>query len=690
MSTKWRTVDVVDNFHGTPVADPFRWLENPDDQNTKAFIQEQNQSTFAYLHALPVRDNLRNRLETLWNFPRRQSPGRAGAAYYWSKSDGLQNQPVLYLQPTLDADGDEEARVLIDPNTMNAAGTAELANFSFTKDGRYVAYAISENGSDWQVVRVRDTQTGEDLEDELQFCKFTSLAWTSDGRGFYYTRFPEPGSVPPEDGSNYCQVYWHVRGTDQAEDELVYERPDAKELGFHPIVTDDGKTLMLVVTNGTATETSVYYRPLDGRPVCNADAQGFIRLFDAFDASYSPLGNRDDTFYFLTNKDAPRGRVISVNLGQPEAGAWRTVVPEQDVVLADACFAGGHILLLTMRDAHHELVVYDLVGTHSHDIPLPTLGALLDWYARDDESQVYITFTSFLYPPTVLRHSIADKTTETIFQPKLPTDLSQYETTQVFYTSKDGTKVPMFLTHKKGLRRDGTNPVLLTGYGGFNVSRTPAFSVPPLLLLEQGGVYALANLRGGGEYGDAWHRAGMLQNKQNVFDDFIAAAEYLCDRGYTNPGKLATSGGSNGGLLVSACMLQRPDLYGAVVCGVPVADMLRYHLFTVGRYWVPEYGNAVENPEHFRNMYAYSPLHNVQEGAVYPPILIHTGDTDDRVVPAHPFKLAAALQEKTASADRVWLRIDTAAGHGHGKPVSKQLDEQADIYAFLFDQLQIG
>lgn len=689
MSKQWRTVDVVDNFHGTVVADPYRWLEDPADPDTKAFIQEQNQSTFAYLHALPIRDTLHKRLESLWNFPRRQAPGRAGSTYYWSKNSGLQNQPILYLQPTLDAAGDEQARVLIDPNTMNSTGTAELSNFRFTKDGRYVAYAISENGSDWQVVRIRDTETGEDLQDELHFCKFTNLAWTPDGRGFYYTRFPEPGSVPPEDGSNYSRVYWHVRGTDQKEDVLVYERPDAKEIGFHPIVTDDGRTLLLLVTNGTATETGIYYRPLDGRDAPQADEQGFVRLFEAFDASYQPLGNRADTFYFLTDNDAPRGRVIAIDLQQPDKADWRTVIPEQEVVIADACLAGGSLVLLAMRDAHHELSVYDLEGGFLHDIPLPTLGALLDWHARDNEPELFVTFTSFLFPPTVLRHNVTDKTTEVIFQPDLPTDLSQYETTQVFYPSKDGTQIPMFLTHKKGLQLDGTNPVLLTGYGGFNVSRTPAFSVPPLLLLERGGVYALANLRGGGEYGDAWHRAGMLQNKQNVFDDFIAAAEYLCASGYTNPGKLAISGGSNGGLLVSACMLQRPDLYGAVVCGVPVADMLRYHLFTVGRYWVPEYGNAMENAEHFRFMYAYSPLHNVEKGAEYPPILIHTGDTDDRVVPAHPFKLAATLQERAASADKVWLRIDTAAGHGHGKPVAKQIDEQADIYAFLFDQLHV-
>lgn len=680
MHNTWRQEDVIDNFHGTPVADPYRWLENGDDPATRVFIEAQNEGAFSYLRHLPVRSDLHRRLQALWNFPKNGTPGKAGQQYYWLKNSGLQNQSVLYLQETLDARA--PARALIDPNTLREDGTAALSSFSFCRDGRYVAYSVSESGSDWQQIQVRDTETGEDLTDVIRFCKFTQAAWTVDGRGFYYSRFPEPGTVPPEDSSNFCQVYWHTLHTAQTQDELVYERPDAKELGFQPILTEDGKYLVLIVTTGTATETCIYYRDVNSNG-------SFTRLLDDFDARYDPIGSRGDTFYFLTDANASNGRIIAIDLKQPNPTRWRTIVPEQGVVIEAAQIAGDQLVLRNMRDAHHELKVFGLDGTESHDIPLPALGAVTNWFARDGHNELFVTFTSFLHPPTVLRHNLETQETTTLFQPELPIDLSVYETTQVFYSSKDGTQIPMFLTHRKGLKLDGSNPTLLTGYGGFHLSRTPDFSVPPLLLLERGGVFALANLRGGGEYGDAWHRAGMLEKKQNVFDDFIAAAEFLCEAGYTRTSKLAITGRSNGGLLVSACMLQRPDLFGAVICGVPVADMLRYHRFTVGRYWVPEYGNAQTDPEQFRFMYAYSPLHNVQAGATYPPILIHTGDTDDRVVPAHPFKLAATLQANAASADTVWLRVDTHAGHGHGKPLAKLIDEEADLYAFLFDQLGV-
>ncbi|MDQ0190676.1 S9 family peptidase [Alicyclobacillus cycloheptanicus] len=684
MSISWRKDPIVEDFFGTPVADPYRWLEDPNSPDTQAFVKAQNERTFEYLRSLPTRDKFRDRLKELWNFPRMSAPRRAGERYVFERNDGLQNQAVLYVQDTLDS----EPRVLLDPNALSEDGTVELSGRSFSKDGKWMAWSSSRSGSDRQEIRVRNVETGEDGPDLIRWCKFTNCAWTEDGKGFYYKRFPVPGTVAPEDENHFAQVYWHELGTPQEQDVLIYERPDEKEWGFDPLISDDGRYLLLYVTHGTDSRNRLYYRAIDpAQPGLPAAEAPFTEWLDDFDGAYTYIGNHGSVFYLHTTCQADRGRIIAIDLTNPDKSNWREVVPETEGVLDAVRMVHDHLVAVYLQDAHHEAKVWTLDGRLVDTVELPGIGSITELNGRNRDREAFLAFTSFLYPPTVLRYDVASQSTDVWFRPDVNFKTDDYVTKQVFYTSKDGTRVPMFITHRKDLKLDGSHPALLTGYGGFNISRTPAYAIPPLALLEQGGVYALANLRGGGEYGEAWHRAGMFENKQNVFDDFIAAGEWLVDNGYTSQRKLAITGGSNGGLLVAACMLQRPDLYGAVVCRVPVIDMLRYHLFTVGRYWTTEYGNAAENPEHFKFMIRYSPLHNVQEGASYPPVLIMTADTDDRVVPAHPYKFTATLQEKAASRDQVWLRVEENAGHGHGKPVSKSIEEEADVLAFLFDQL---
>ncbi|MCL6444926.1 MAG: prolyl oligopeptidase family serine peptidase, partial [Alicyclobacillus sp.] len=650
-----RTVPVTDNYHGHVVADPFRWLENQEDPDTQAFVAAQDDRTFAYVRSLPQRPAIYRRLSELWNYVKVSGPGKAGSRYTYFKNDGLQNQAVLYIQD--DVAG--EARVLLDPNGFSEDGTVALTNVSFSHVGRYLAYAVSQSGSDRQEIRVLDVETGEALPDIIRWCKFTHAAWTHDGRGFYYSRFPEPGTVAPEDESNYSQVYWHTLGTEQSEDVLVYERPDQKEWTFHPLVTEDGQYLVLWVSHGTDTRNRIYYRAL-------ADDGSFVRLLDDFDAKYDFIGNQGHIWYFLTNLNAPNGRIIAIDLHRPSRSNWREVVAEGEHPIAFAALAGGRLVLGLSKQAHHELVVHELDGRYLGDVPLPGLGSVVGLHSRADDPELLLSFTSYLQPVSILRYDLEAGVLQPWFTPEVPFDASDYETRQVFYPSRDGTMVSMFITHKKGLALDGRRPTLLYGYGGFFISEMPVYRVPPLVLLEQGGVYATVNLRGGSEYGEDWHRAGMLDQKQHVFDDFISAAEWLCQNGYTNPSKLAINGRSNGGLLVSACMVQRPDLFGVVLCDVPVTDMLRYHKFTVGRFWIPEYGNAEANHEHFHFLIAYSPLHNVQKGVQYPPVLITTADTDDRVVPAHSFKLTATLQANAANPEDVYLRVETKAGHGFG------------------------
>lgn len=662
----------TEEYHGTPVADPYRWLEDPHSAETVAWAAAQNDLTRRFLDALPERPALLQRLTRLWDYPRVSLPWRCGGRFFCFRNSGLQNQPVLCRQDTPDG----PPTPVLDPNTLSEDGTAALTSVAVSEDGRLLAYGVSRSGSDWQELRVRRIDSGEDLGEVLRWCKFTSIAWRHDHAGFFYSRFPEPGSVAPEDESNYNRVYWHQIGTPQAEDRLVYERPDAKELAFSPLISEDGRYLVLEVWHGTDPQNRCYYRPVE------SDGP-FVELLDAADAHYTFLGNVGATMFFQTNLDAPRGRVVAIDLERPERAGWREILPEQDAVIDMCALVNRRLAVVLMRDVRHEVRLYHLDGQPDGAVELPGLGTVTGLSGRLDEEPLLIGFESFLRPPGAFRYDFAARQLVALHASGVDFDADAFETHQVFVTSKDGTRVPVFLTHRRGLALDGGNPTLLYGYGGFNVGVRPVFNPGRLAWLERGGVYAVANLRGGNEYGETWHEAGMLERKQNVFDDFIAAGEWLIAAGYTSPRRLAISGGSNGGLLVAACMTQRPELYGAVVCSVPVIDMLRYHRFTVGRFWVGEYGNAEADPEHFRFLLAYSPLHNIRPGTTYPATLIATAESDDRVVPAHARKFAAALQAADSGANPILLRVERKAGHGLGKPTSKLIEESADVYAFL-------
>lgn len=664
---------VSENYHGTVVADPYRWLEDANSAETLAWVEAQNSVTADYLAAIPVRHNIQQRLTALWDYPKYSVPVKKGERYFFTKNAGLQNQSVLFMQLTLES----EPAVILDPNTFSEDGTAALTNQVFSEDGVLLAYGVSSGGSDWQEIKIRQVDSGTDYPEVIRWCKFSSIAWRHDNSGFYYNRLPEPGTVPEEDSSNYSSVYWHTPGTAQSEDTLIYERPDFKELSFSPFITDDGTYLMLHVWHGTDPQNRVYFREV-------ASNGPFIRLLDEADASYDFIGNSGTIFYFQTNLDAPRGRIIAIDIAHPERENWQELLPQQDDVIAFALMVNEQFVVTYLHDAHHQMKIFTLDGGYVRDIPLPTLGSIFGISGRPHDREMFLDFSSYLYAPSIFRYDFANDTLSLWHGAELDFDPTGYETTQVFYPSKDGTRVPMFLTYRKGLVLDGNNPVLLYGYGGFNVSVTPAFAIGTLVWLENGGVYAVANLRGGGEYGEDWHQAGVLARKQNVFDDFIAAGEWLIANKYTNTRRLAINGGSNGGLLVAACEVQRPDLFGAVVCQVPVIDMLRYHKFTVGRYWVSDYGNAEASAEDFKFLYAYSPLHNVREGVVYPPTLILAADTDDRVVPAHAKKFAATLQAANGGNNPILLRIEMKAGHGLGKPTARVIEERSDILAFLF------
>jgi len=667
--------DVVDDYHGINVPDPYRWLEDPDSPETLAWVEAENGLTRAYLGALPARENVKARLTELLDYPKYSIPWKEGGRYFFLKNDGLQNQPVLYMQKTPDS----EPVVVIDPNELSEDGTVSLNIVGLSKDGTLLAYGTSKSGSDWQEIRIRNVDSGEEYEEVIKWCRATSIAWKHDNRGFFYNRFPKPDTVPEEDQNNYNRVWWHRLGTPQSADQLIYERPDAKELCFPPYITEDGRYLVLYVWHGSEPKNRIYYRDVEGNGP-------FIKLLDEADAAYIPIDNIDTIFYFQTDLDAPRSRVIAIDIENPDRENWREIVPEQADTLSYAAMVNNEFVLGYMHDAHHQLRLYDLNGTFLNEIELPTMGSVAGLSGKREDTEMFLGFTSFLYPMSIFRYDFRTNELVQFRKSEIDFDPSGYKTKQVFYCSKDGTRVPMFITHKKGLKLDGNNPTLLWGYGGFNIGITPSFSVPRLIWLENGGIFAVANIRGGNEYGEAWHESGMLDRKQNVFDDFIAAAEWLIENKYTKPQKLAIEGRSNGGLLVAACMVQRPDLFGAVVCNVPLTDMLRYHRFTVGRWWIPEYGNP-DNLKDFGYIYAYSPLHNVRVGVAYPATLITTADTDDRVVPAHAKKFAATLQAADAGENPILLRVETKAGHGGGKPLSKVIDETSDIYAFLFKEI---
>ena len=672
-------VDQTDDYHGTQVADPFRWLEDDvrESKSVADWVDAQNAVTYGYLKSLPSRDGIEQRLTDLWNYERFSAPYKAGGRYYFSKNDGLQNQSVLYCMDTLE----ESARVLLDPNTWSDDGTVALSGTAFSDDGKYLAYGVQQSGSDWNTWKVMDIESGETLPDELNWVKFSSATWTKDGKGFFYSRYDEPQEGATFQSLNLNQkLCYHQVGTPQSEDTIVYQRPDHPEWGFAADVTEDGKYLVITVWKGTDDKYLIYYRE-----IADEDAEP-TELIGEFSHDFSFVGNDDTVFYFRTNQDAPRGRVIAIDTAQPERSAWREIIPETQDTLTSVGMLNDAFVADYLQDAHTAVSLYDLNGKKIRDVELPGVGTASGFKGKRSDQETFYSFQSLTTPPRAYRYDLETGDSEIIREAKVAFDPSDYVVKQVFYNSKDGTRIPMFIAHRKDIELNGENPTLLYGYGGFNISLTPSFSVARLAWMELGGVFAMPNLRGGGEYGEVWHEAGKLHNKQNVFDDFIAAAEWLIENKYTSPAKLAIQGRSNGGLLVGACMTQRPDLFGACLPGVGVMDMLRFQRFTAGRFWVDEYGSA-DDPELFPTLYKYSPYHNLQPGTEYPATMVTTADTDDRVVPGHSFKFAAALQAAHAGAQPVMIRIETKAGHGAGKPTAKQIEEVADEWAFLVDTL---
>jgi len=678
---KARTVDQTDDYFGTTVRDPYRWLEDDNSPETKAWVEAQNAVTFAYLGAIPERKAIEARLTELWNYERFGLPSKEGPWYVYTRNRGLQNQSVLYRARRLDDAPD----VLLDPNTLSADGTVALGGSSFSDDGSRLAWAAASGGSDWRDWRVRDVATGKDLVDHVRWSKFSGAAWKKDGSGFYYSRYAAPKEGDVLKGVNKNQkVYFHAIGTAQDDDVLVCERPDHPDWNFQADVTDDGRFLLVYQNEGTDPKNRIFLQDLQ-------DPKGALGPFlDAFDADYQVVGNDGDLFYLRTDKDASRYRLVAIDRRGAAPGSWKEILPERPGkgVLSSVTMTGDRFVVVWETDAHDVLEIRGKDGALQREVALPGLGSVSVSGKRRDAEFFYL-FTSFTYPATSFRCDPLTGASALFRQPKVAFDPAAYETVQVFYPSKDGTRIPMFVTAKKGLARDGRNPTYLTGYGGFNSSSTPSFSPATIAWLEMGGVHALANLRGGGEYGKEWHDAGRLKNKQNVFDDFIAAAEYLVREKYTAPPRLAIAGGSNGGLLVGAVLNQRPDLFGAALPAVGVMDMLRFHLFTIGWAWKSDYGSA-ETKDGFDVLYRYSPLHNIRPGTRYPAVLVTTADHDDRVVPAHSFKYAATLQAAQAGDAPILIRVETRAGHGAGKPTSKIIAEAADRFAFLVKVLRVG
>jgi prolyl oligopeptidase len=668
-----KKVDQTDNYHGTVIADPYRWLEDANSADTKAWVEAENKVTQAYLAQIPQRDAIRQRLTQLWNFERYSVPSKEGGRYFYSRNDGLQNQSVLYTMKALS----DKPRMLLDPNTLAADGTVALSGGEVSPDGKLFAYGTAASGSDWNEWKVRDIETGKDLADHLKWVKFSHTAWTKDGKGFFYSRYDEPKEATKLADVNYFQkLYYHKVGTTQDADKLVYDRPDQKEWGFGAQTTDDGRYLLITVTKGTAHKYRIFYKDLS-----RADAP-VVPLVDNFDAAYDFIDNVGPVFYFRTDKNAPRQRVVAIDIRKPLESNWKQIIPESDDTLVDAHMINNQIVAQYLKDARSVVRIVDRDGKPVRELALPGIGSVAGFTGKRGDTETFYSFTGFTTPTTIYRLDMTSGKASVFRQPKVEFDPSAYETRQQFYTSRDGTRVPMFIVSKKGIKLDGSNPTYLYGYGGFNISITPSFSPANLAWMEMGGVYAVANLRGGGEYGEAWHEAGTKLHKQNVFDDFIGAAEWLIANKVTSPAKLAIGGGSNGGLLVGAAMTQRPELFGAAIPQVGVMDMLRFHKFTIGWAWTSDYGSS-ENPDEFKALVKYSPLHNLKPGSCYPATMITTADHDDRVVPAHSFKFAATAQAAQAGSAPIIIRIDTKAGHGAGKPTAKQIDEVADRWGFL-------
>ncbi len=670
-----KKTDVKETYHDTVIADPYHWLENDTSEATEDWVQAQNKVTFGYLEEIPFRNAVKNRLTGIWDYPKFSVTFKKGERYFFFKNDGMQNQSVLYMQENLDA----EPEVLLDPNKLSDEGTVALASMDVSRDGKYLAYGIASGGSDWNEIYVMEIDGRNKLDDHLQWVKFSGISWKDDG--FYYSRYDEPTGSELSGKNEYHKVYYHKVGTPQSEDRLVYENPKHPLRNYYADITDDERFLIIYETEST-TGNAVHIKDLEKK---NA---AFETIVKGFENDYTVVNDHDGKLLVRTNYEAPKYQLIMIDPERNNRDNWKTILPEKDEVLQSISLIGGKIVAEYMKDAYSQAFIYDMQGNETGALDLPGIGTISGMNGEKDENIAFYGFTSFTFPTTIYKYDIETNTSEVYREPQIDFDASQYETKQVFYESKDGTKVPMFIVHKKGLEMNGTNPTLLYGYGGFNVSLTPSFSTTRLLLLEQGGVFAMANIRGGGEYGEAWHMAGTKERKQNVFDDFIAAAEYLIANKYTSSDYLAIQGGSNGGLLVGAVMTQRPDLIKVAFPAVGVLDMLRYHLFTIGWAWASDYGTS-EQPEDFDYLIRYSPLHNLKQGECYPSTMVTTADHDDRVVPAHSFKFIATLQEKQGCNNPVLIRIETKAGHGAGKPTSKIIQEYADIFSFMFYEMGI-
>jgi prolyl oligopeptidase len=669
-----RKEPVTDIYHGVKVEDPYRWLEDDNSAETKAWVSAQNAITAKYLSVIPQRDAIRERLKTIWNYERMSLPQEQGGQWFYSMNSGLQEQAVLYTAPSLDGG----RRVLLDPNVLSKDGTISLSRYAPSEDGKLLAYATSGGGSDWNEIRVRDVSSGKDHEDHLKWVKFSGISWAKDGSGFFYSRYPAPpeGAALTQVNENQ-KLYFHKLGTPQAEDALVYDRPDQPRWGIGGWVTEDGEYLIIHLSQGTDPKNRIAYRL-----AANPQAPVTVLLPDG-DADYNFIGNVGPVFYFHTDLDAPRKRVIAIDTRTPERSAWKEIIPQSGDLLDTARMSGGKLLCVYMKDASDRLYRFDIDGSEKTEIRLPGIGSVGGLGGKQEDKEVFYAFTSFTEPASVYRLNIASGESTLWRKPKVDFEGSAYETKQIFFTSKDGTKVPMFIVHKKGIKLDGSHRTLLYGYGGFQINMQPGFAISRAVWLERGGISVTVNLRGGGEYGREWHEAGRKGNKQNVFDDFIAAAEKLIADGYTKPSKLAIQGGSNGGLLVGACMTQRPDLFGAALPAVGVMDMLRFQKFTIGWAWEKEYGSS-GNADDFPLLHRYSPYHALKPGTRYPATMVTTADHDDRVVPAHSFKFAARLQEcQIPGGPPVLIRIDTSAGHGAGTALSKMIDRTADEWAFL-------
>jgi len=666
-----KKTDVVDDYHGTKIADPYRWLEDDNSTETKDWVAAQNKVTFDYLSKIPFRDKVKARLGEMWNYTRYGSPSKEGAYYYFYKNDGLQNQSILYRQKGLTG----QPEVFIDPNQFSADGTVALGGVYFSKHSKYVAYLTAQSGSDWQEVTLLDVESKQLLQDKIRFVKFSGINWNED-EGFYYSRYPEPDEKNKLSKQNqFHAVYYHKMGTSQTDDVLIYEDKQHPLRNVGAGLTDDGRFLILSITEGTSGN-EVRVKDL------KSGQKEFSVLIPGFKTEPDVIDNLGDKLIVKTNESAPNYEVVLVDPKNPQPSNWRTLISEQKDILQNVTTAGGYLFCTYLKDASTKVYQYTYEGKLVRAIQLPGIGTASGFSGKHNDKEIFYTFSSYNTPPSIFRLQIVSGASTLFRKTETKFKSNDYETKQVFFQSKDGTRVPMFLTYKKGMKLDGSNPVLLYGYGGFNIPQTPGFSISNAFWLEQGGIFAVVNLRGGSEYGEDWHKAGMLANKQHVFDDFIAAAEYLISNKYTNNQKIAIRGGSNGGLLVGACMTQRPDLFKVALPAVGVMDMLRYHLFTIGWAWAVEYGRS-DNADQFKYLVKYSPLHNLKDGVAYPATLVTTADHDDRVVPAHSFKFAARLQEAHKGNNPVLIRIETKAGHGAGKPTSKQIEEAADIWSFV-------